>query len=364
MGGGQDDSAEKYHDPTPHKIEQARKKGDIAKSADISVAAAYLGLLVAILAVGSDAIIAFSETLVVFLAAPDRLVPQILGSGGIGISAGMFITATSAILPLFLIPLIAVLLSIIGQRAFVVAPDKLIPKLSRISPISGAKNKFGVSGMVEFAKTFVKMLAVGLVVGIYLNSHFDEIIGLGRSSPVTLTGELFAVLVDLLMMITMLAIGIGVIDMLWQKYNHLQKLRMSFQELRDENKESEGDPHTKSQRRQRGRDIATNRMLLDVPKADVIVVNPTHYAVALQWARTSGSAPKCIAKGEDEIAARIRETAQIAGVPIHSDPPTTRSIYATVKIGEEIAPEHYKPIAAALRFAEEMRKKAKARGMV
>ena len=170
------------------------------------------------------------------------------------------------------------------------------------------------------------------------------------------------VLIDILIMVTILSVVVGIGDFLWQKYSHNKKLLMSFQEMRDENKESEGDPHTKGQRRQRGRDIATNRMLLDVPKADVIVVNPTHYAVALKWDRGQKTAPKCVAKGEDEIAARIRETAMASGVPIHSDPPTARAIYATVKVGHEIRPDHYKAIAAALRYADIMRKKARQRG--
>ena len=127
----------------------------------------------------------------------------------------------------------------------------------------------------------------------------------------------------------------------------------------DELKQSEGDPVMKQQRRQKGVDIATNRMLADVPKADVIVVNPEHYAIALEWSRMPGEAPVCIAKGVDEIAGRIREIAGENDIPIHSDPPTARAIYASVPLGEEILPEHYRPVAAAIRFAEDIRKKAR-----
>ena len=103
-------------------------------------------------------------------------------------------------------------------------------------------------------------------------------------------------------------------------------------------------------------------MLLDVPKADVVIVNPTHYAVALKWARARGSAPVCVAKGEDAVALRIREIAAEAGVPIHSDPPTARALYASVEIGQEIPPDHYRAVAAAIRFADPMRKVVRARG--
>ena len=360
---GNDDSGEKTHDPTPKKLEDARKKGDIAKSNDLTVAVIYLGFLVAILVAGGTAIGTSASKLTIFLSSPDLLLDKILGPGGLRLSGSIMISILAALAPLFVLPFIAAILSLIGQQAIIVAPSKLIPKLNRISPIAGAKNKFGTSGLVEFAKTFIKMLAVAIVVITYLRSKFDEIIGLTHSSPITMTGTMMEVLVDLLIVISVLAVLVGIGDLLWQKFNHQKKLRMSFQDLKDEGKEAEGDPHTKAQRRQRGREIATNRMLLDVPKADVIVVNPTHYAVALQWSKKKGSAPVCVAKGEDEIAARIREIATENGVPIHRDPPTARAIHATVEVGHEIPPEQYRAIAAALRFAEIMRKKAKERGL-
>lgn len=362
MSEGEGPGGEKTHDPTPQKIEKARKKGDIAKSADVSVAASYLGLLVVLMAAGGTAISAASNGLMPFIGSPDRLVDTLLGSGGLKMSAQMLGQVVTPLVPIFLLPAAAVLVSIIAQQAFVVAPEKIMPKLNRISPIAGAKNKFGLNGIVEFLKTVIKMSFVSTLVGTYLYRTQDQIIASAQMGPNGLTMMMAKIIIDILMMVTILSILVGIGDFLWQKYSHNKKLLMSFQELRDENKESEGDPHTKNQRRQRGREIATNRMLLDVPKADVIVVNPTHYAVALKWDRGNTSAPKCVAKGEDEIAARIRETAMAAGVPIHSDPPTARAIHATVKIGHEIRPDHYKAIAAALRYAEIMREKARQRG--
>jgi flagellar biosynthetic protein FlhB len=154
---------------------------------------------------------------------------------------------------------------------------------------------------------------------------------------------------------------IGAVDFLWQVSEHHRKNRMSHEELKEEVKQSEGDPHMKQQRRQRGMDIATNRMLRDVPSADVVIVNPTHYAVALKWDRGKVGAPVCVAKGVDEIAARIREVAAEAGVPMRRDPATARALHASVEIGQEILPEHYRAVAAAIRFAEAMRAKARFR---
>lgn len=356
------ESGEKTHDPTPKKLADARKKGDIAKSNDLTVAMIYFGLFIAILVAGSASISNAATGLSVFLSSPDLLLDKILGSGGLHLSGSIILSILAPLTPLFALPFVAAILTLIGQQAIIVAPDKLVPKLNRISPLAGAKNKFGTSGLVEFSKTFIKMVAVSLVVFFYLRSKFDEIVGLARASPKAMASMMMEVLVDLLSVICALSILVGIADLLWQKYNHQKKLRMSHQGLKDEGKEAEGDPHTKAQRRQRGRDIATNRMLLDVPKADVIVVNPTHFAVALKWSKEKGAAPVCVAKGEDEIAARIREIANESGVPIHSDPPTARAIHATVEIGQEIPPNQYRAIAAALRFAETMRKKARERG--
>jgi len=133
---------------------------------------------------------------------------------------------------------------------------------------------------------------------------------------------------------------------------------MSHQEIRDEQKQVEGDPHLKSQRNRKRQDLAENKMIYDVPDADVLIVNPTHYSVALTWSREPGAAPKCVAKGVDSMALTLRRIAQENGVPIRSDPPTARALHATVEIGDEVAPEHYRAVAAAIRFAEAIREKS------
>ncbi|KIN74575.1 Flagellar biosynthesis protein FlhB [Sulfitobacter guttiformis KCTC 32187] len=152
---------------------------------------------------------------------------------------------------------------------------------------------------------------------------------------------------------------IGGVDALWQHASHMRKNRMSRKELTDEAKNSEGDPHLKQERRQRALAASQNQMMKDVPSADVIIVNPTHYAVALKWSRLPGEAPICVAKGVDEIAATIRRIGAQAGVPIHSDPPTARALHAAVELGSQIRHDDYAPVAAAIRFAEEMRRRAK-----
>ena len=168
---------------------------------------------------------------------------------------------------------------------------------------------------------------------------------------------LLKTVVRFLTLISMLVLAIGGLDYFWQRAEHLRSNKMSRKEMMDEHKNSEGDPHFKAKRRQKGQEIATSRMLQDVRTADVVIVNPTHYAVALKWDRLSGRAPVCVAKGVDEIAQRIRERAAEAAVPLHSDPPTARMLFASLEIGHEVHPDHYRVVAAAIRFSESIRQR-------
>ena len=236
------------------------------------------------------------------------------------------------------------------------------PKVTRrrISPLSTAKQKFGKDGLFEFAKSFIKLLIVSALLAVFFLHRTAEIIGLAYLSAALGMAALARMMLEFLALVVILSLLLGGVDLLWQRARHLHRNRMSRKEMMDEAKESDGDPHVKAQRRQRAQEIAMNQMLAEVAKADVVIVNPTHYAVALKWDRRARRAPVCVAKGVDEIAARIRERAAAAGVPIHRDPPTARALYASVDLGCEIRPDQYRAVAAAVRFAEAMRKRAKA----
>lgn len=359
MSGEQQDEADKSYEATPQKLQKAREKGEVAKSTDLMVAAAYAGLLLAAMAAGAGSLTSLGTTLMVLLDQPDRIGALMLAGPPSAPVGGLLISLTRSLAPWFLIPAVLVLLAIVGQRAFVVAPDRIKPKLSRISLMSNAKNKFGRSGLFEFAKSFCKLVLYSICLGLFLKLRLADIVALSGTSAMIATAQLLHLCVEFLFLVLLIATIIGGIDAVWQHKEHLRKNMMSRKELTDESKEAEGDPHMKQQRRQRGQEIAMNKMMADVPKADVVIVNPTHYAVALNWARTKGSAPVCVAKGVDEVAARIRETAQASGVPVHSDPPTARALHATVDLGQEIHEDHYKAVAAAIRFAENMRQRAK-----
>ncbi|MXQ08170.1 flagellar type III secretion system protein FlhB [Alphaproteobacteria bacterium GH1-50] len=356
MSKDEEDSSEKPFDATPRKLEQARKQGDVPISQDLLTAGVYFSVLVCGAVFGLWSVSEMGATLAHLLGHADSHAERALGPGTlIGDLLGA-LAVPGAVWLLF--PVGAALLVAIAQRALVFAPAKLNPKLSRISPLSNAKQKFGRDGLFNFAKSAVK-LAVYSGALAYVGMTWAEDILMSSALPVESAMGLGVDLTLAFMSVALLVIVvIGGIDFFWQRAEHMRKQRMSLKELRDELKESEGDPYTKQARRQFGYDIATNRMLADVPQADVVVVNPTHYAVALKWARTRGTAPVCVAKGVDNVALRIRQVAAEAEVPIHSDPPTARSLYATVEIGSEIPPEHYRAVAAAIRFADTMRRRS------
>ena len=360
MSEDDSDSADKEHDASAQRLEQARRDGDIPRSVDLLTAASTAGFVAAFAGFGAWAIQKSGTAGMVLLDQADSL-SRAVSTGAALPVGGMILGFAGPLMATLAVPVAAVLLVLTVTRGFVFAPGKLAPKLSRISPIATAKQKFGTEGLAEFLKSTVKLCLVSWLLYAFLAHRADDVLASVYLEPLLASALLGRLTLEFLVIILVVTLVLGGGDYIWQRHLHLQRNRMSRKEMMDEFKESEGDPHMKSSRRQRAQEVATNRMLTDVAKADVVVVNPTHYAVALRWDRAKGRAPVLVAKGTDEIAARIRERAAEHGVPIHSDPPAARSIHATVDLGQEVRPEDYRAVAAAIRFAEAMRKRARVR---
>ena len=353
-----EDDAEKEHEPSQKRLDDARARGEIARSPDLVTAFGYGGLLLGTVAVGKQSVVAIGNVGAALLDQADSLAPLIM-HGGAAPFAKIMSPLLVAMVPFLVIPGLAGLAYLTASKSLIFAPEKLAPKLSRISPLSNAKQKFGRTGLFEFGKSTLKLVIICGLLTVFLLQRADEIIGSLYLTPALSSTLLMRLFLDFMTIVLIISVTIGAVDLLWQRAQHLRQNRMSRKDMLDESRDQDGDPHMKAQRRQRGYDIATNQMLADVHKADVIVVNPTHYAVALKWNRAGKQAPICLAKGTDEIAARIREKASQAGIPIHSDPPTARALHASIDIGQEVRPEHYRAVAAAIRFAESMRKRAR-----
>ena len=356
---GEGDDTEREHAPSQKRLDDARKRGDVPRSADLTSAAVYGGLVLALFITGTTAIQQIGSAGMTLLSQADRLAPMFLRAGRAP-AAVLLANFALPFLPLLVLPLIAALLGMAAQRSLIFSPDKLAPKLSRISIFTAIGQKFGREGLFAFGKSLAKMVVVCVLVAVLVSRHASDTLVALHLSPGQSTALLVRILMEFLVLALLATLIFGGVDYGWQYLQHRRRNRMSRQELVDEHKESDGDPHMKFHRRQRGREIAMNQMLQDVAKADVIIVNPTHYAVALKWKRGDRSAPICVAKGVDDIAARIRQKAAEVGIAIHRDPPTARAIHAWVEVGAPIRAEHFKAVAAAIRFAEAMRKKARA----
>lgn len=349
-----EDNDDKPFEASEQKLRKARERGDIPRSTEVNVAAMYLGAWLAF-AIGAG--FAVRQWLAMASRAMGSegwpVEPVFALAGSLGRYAGW------AVLALALVPAVAILAVLIAQRGLVVAPQKLAFDINRINPVKTAAQKFGMSGLVTFAISLGKAALV-CVGGWYLFAALiDRLAGSAMTGNSWVSGLPF-LLGQALLMAVVISLVFAALDMLWKWHEHRRKNRMSRKEIEDEHKEAEGDPHLKAARRQRAVDIAMKQMLADVAKADVVIVNPTHYAVALEWKRGSGRAPVCLAKGTDDVAARIRERARENKVPIWSDPPCARAIHATVAVGDEIRRDHFAAVAAAIRFAEKMREKARA----
>lgn len=352
---------DKPFDATPRKLEQAREQGEIVRSADLNTAVVYGGFLLfgALLAPWLfDTLGRLTE---VSLDHASDLAALMTAPGGAGVAFGVTWPAVLPGLALLVAPALLLVLALVAQRGIVFSPDKLAPKLSRISPIENAKQKFGAEGLFQFAKSAVKLVLVSVILALYLWARADPVLNAIHLTPGQIIGSLTRLTLEFVAVFFALSLVIGVVDWAWEWRRLLFRNRMSYQELRDETKASEGDPYLKQERRQRGQLIATNRMMTDVPRADVVVVNPTHYAVALAWQRGRGQVPVCVAKGTDAVAARIREVAAENGVPVFSDPPTARALFAALEVGDPITPDLFRAVAAAIRFADAIRARAKRR---
>jgi flagellar biosynthetic protein FlhB len=353
-----EDDTEKSHDPSQKRLDDARERGEIAYSADLTTAASYGGFIIVALGFGTPVLMTFGTGLSVLLDQADSLSADMFGANPEPLFGRLFLDSAVALAPWLGVPAAFAMLAVIAQQGLVFAGTKLVPKLSRISPLAALKHKFGLTGWVEFIKSLLKLGLYAAVIGFYLIGRLPELINTVHLSPGLATQALGEIVTGILVVVFLIAATLGVFDLVWQRIDHIRKNRMSRQELIEEMKDSDGDPHVKQQRRQRGYSIAMNQMLADVPKANVVIVNPTHYAVALSWDPKNRRAPVCVAKGTDEIAARIREIAAEHAIPIQSDPPTARALFAQTEIGQEIARDHYRAVAAAIRFADRIRNKA------
>lgn len=343
--------------PSAKKLMDARKKGELVKSADLSNFAGYLGLTTTLGYFDTSALNRFAQNLTAMFQHSDPISHSLFTSNRAGPLTSILSEVLVSCLQLMALPFLFVLAAYGTQQALVFAPSKLQPKLRRISLIQNSKQKFGPTGLFEFTKNLCKLFCISIALAVLLQSQLPMILASLALEPSQITLLIQKNILALLQLACAILLVIGAIDYAWQRHRHLQSHRMTAQEVKDEQKQSDGDPQVKRSRQQRAMTIAQNKMLRDMPTADVVIVNPTHFAVALRWSRAAGEVPICIAKGTNHMAKRIRDLAAEHGVPIHSDPPTARALFATLNTGDVVQPTHYAAVAAAIRFSDAIRQR-------
>ena len=352
------DPESKTEEATPRKLAEARKKGDVAKSPDVAAALSLAGAAAVVLMSGGWFATSMAEQLLPFIAAPHTMI------GGLETGAGVEIGAIAlwAVAPFLGVVMLATILGGVGgnvaQSGLIFTAEKLKPDWSKVNPLAGFKRIFGPDGLVQFVKTFLKLIAVGVICWLVLKSHLRELENMAAMPPAMILPVARDLALALMMStIIFLAFTAGA-DFLWQRYRFAERMKMSKEELKEDYKQSEGDPHVKAKLKQIRAQRSRQRMMQNVPRATVIVTNPTHYSVALRYEPGEGdAAPICVAKGVDALAMRIREVGREHNVPIVENVPLARALYAAVDIDETIPREHFEAAAKVIGFVLQKRKK-------
>lgn len=327
---------------TPHKLQQARKKGQVAKSKDLSAALILMAAVLLFIALLEPSTMAMQYQLAQYFAnclhyrLPEESLPRVM--------LDFIIFAGDLLAPVFIVSVVMALLANIAQVGFLFAPEVIMPKLARLSPIEGFKRMFSIMALVELVKSILKVLVVAAAVYLVIRLHMAELLIIFYLAPT----QIFFTILNIILYSALAGAGaflaIAGLDLLFQRYEHSKNLRMTRQEVKDEFKQIEGDPWLKSWLRKRQREIVMNSIREEVPKATVVVTNPTHVAVALSYTEDM-PAPRVVAKGAGYLAAKIREIATDNSVPITRNPEIAWSLYRHTEVGQEIPAELYQAIA-------------------
>lgn len=342
-----DDAEDKTFDATPQKLKQARDEGDLAMSREGAAAGVMAAALLALLMMAVPISREISTILMPLLEQPEAFM-NATTDGWQMAGRAVYSAMALAMLPVFGVLMLGAALPYVLQNAIVVSGKRLMPKFSNLSPGKGFKRIFSQRALFEFAKSLAKMITVGIACWMVAQPLYSQSVGLVSGDFGMLPGMLKSVLTSVLGVTVVVAIVIAGIDVPYQHWSYAKRMRMSLQDVRDEMRNSDGDPHVKMRQRRLRMERSRNRMMLDVPTATVVVTNPTHYAVALRYERGKDPAPVVVAKGADAIALRIREIAFQNQVPIIENPPLARALHKSAEVGDVIPQEYFEMAAKVI----------------
>jgi flagellar biosynthetic protein FlhB len=344
---GEDDDSERTEDPTQKRLDEALERGDVVKSQEVNTWF-VLGTATLILMSFSGSMSSGILTMLRGLLVQAHGIPvdgpgliQVMQKLGLGIVAALAV-------PFALIALGAVVGNMIQHR-LVWSTESLKPKLSKVSPGAGFKRLFSKVALANFLKGLIKLGLIGAVMAAILWPKRHQFDALVTMDPAVVLPLVQSLSLELLGTVVAILAIVAAVDYLFQYRTWYERQKMSLREMKEEFRQTEGDPAVKAKIRQLRNERSRKRMMSDVPKASVVITNPTHFAVALQYEKGM-NAPLCLAKGADNIALKIREVAEANNIPVVENPPLARALYATVEIEDEVPPEHYKAVAEVIGY--------------
>ncbi|HYD66617.1 flagellar type III secretion system protein FlhB [Azospirillum sp.] len=349
MAEEQDDS-QKTEEPTEKRLREAAEKGDVPRARDVGLLAAMVSAWAIVAVAAPHTMGGIAEALLPLIENPDDVR---LDGGAYDVLSGLrwlLVGVGVALLPVLGILAAGAVASAFGQGPMVAAGERIRPKLSNLSPRSGWRRIASRNALVEFGKSLVKLVIIGFAAWYAVAPYVSWTEGIVGIDVAALPDLLRDLTLRLLLAVLLATVLMAAVDVLWNRLEWRKRLRMSFQELKDEYKQTEGDPALKALLREIRRERSKRRMMASVPRATVVITNPTHFAVALEYERGRMPAPVCLAKGADLVALRIRSVAEENGIPIVENPPLARALHASAEIDETIPLQHYEAVAEVMMY--------------
>ncbi|PZQ63686.1 MAG: flagellar biosynthesis protein FlhB [Phenylobacterium zucineum] len=343
-----EDRESKTEEATPQKLQKAKEKGDGVKTMDLGSFATLSATAAVVLGMGGWMARDMVSALTPFIAQPEQM--QLRGGGGVQVLRYALMAGAPALLAVMIAAAVSGAGSSLIQTGILFTPDKLKPDFSKLSLTKGLGRIYGPDGLAQFVKSLVKVGMTGVLGWWVLKPHWNEFMQLSAMDPMAMLPFAFDILKRLVYAVAALGLIVAGADWMWQRHRFMVRMRMTKEEVKEDYKNSEGDPHVKARQKQLRHEKARRRMMQAVPDATVVIMNPTHYAVALKYEQGDAAAPICVAKGLDSLALKIRAVAEEAGVTVIEDPPLARALYAAVDIDEMIPPAHYEAVAKIIGF--------------
>ncbi|MGE6742147.1 flagellar biosynthesis protein FlhB [Allorhizobium pseudoryzae] len=339
-----EDKDSKTESPSHKKLSDAAEKGNVPFSKEVTLFASSLSFYFFMLFFLPNGIAKLGEALKDIIEKPDQWQLE-NASDVVSLAVRIGWDSAAFLLPVMLLFAVFGLGSSFAQNMPSFVLERVRPQMNRVSPMKGFERIFSVQGMVEFAKSIFKVAIVGVVMFFAMRSDFLHTLDAMFADPVVVPAMLYASMKKMVVVIVLATAVLATADFFWTRHHWYTQLKMTKQEVKDENKQAMGDPVVKSRQRSLMRNRARQRMMNNVPRATLIIANPTHYAVALRYVREESDAPIVVAKGTDLVALKIREIAEANQIPVFEDPPLARSMFAQVSVDSVIPPAFYKAVA-------------------